>query len=155
MKRCIVFIALLILFGCDKDRLYEKDYDFKDRTWIVKEIPSFEFVISDSAQLYNIYYRVRNSNDYPYARIFIKYNLIGPSNNSISGNLVSNFLFDQKSGVPLGSSGIGDKFDNQFLLLAKQKFKELGSYKVTMEQFMRTDTLAGIEAVGLRVERTE
>jgi gliding motility-associated lipoprotein GldH len=155
MRSYLLLFGLLIFTSCDKARVYEKDHDFENLVWTVNETPAFEFDIKDSTQLYNIYYRIRNSNDYPYARIFVKYNLVGPSQKVMAEKLVSSFLFDQKTGVPLGSSGIGDKFDHQFPLLAKQKFSELGKYKVTFEQFMRTDTLKGLEAVGLRVEKSE
>lgn len=153
MKVIFAIGILLILAGCDKSRVYEKDQDFINLSWTVKEIPVFEFEIKDTLQTYNIYYRVRNSSDYPFARIFIKYNLTDPSNKAVDSKLVSNYLFDQKTGIPLGSSAIGDRFDNQFLILAKQKFHQLGKHKVSFEQFMRTDTLKGIEAIGVRVEK--
>jgi gliding motility-associated lipoprotein GldH len=153
MRFFAVIGFLLVLSGCDQSRVYELDHDLDGHFWRVKEIPTFEFAVTDSTQLYNIYYRVRNSSDYPYARIFVKYSLMDPANKELQSKLVSNYLFDQKSGVPLGSSGIGDKFDHQFLILDKQKFNKTGKFKVTLEQFMRTDTLPGVESIGIRVEK--
>lgn len=145
--------VFLILSGCDQSRVYELDHDLHGHFWGAKEIPVFEFAITDSTQLYNIFYRVRNSSDYPYARIFVKYNLVDPASKELQSKLVSNYLFDQKSGVPLGSSGIGDKFDHQFLIIDRKKFNTVGKFKVTLEQFMRTDTLSGVESIGIRVEK--
>lgn len=145
--------VFLILSGCDQSRVYELDHDLHGHFWGAKEIQAFEFAITDSTQLYNIFYRVRNSSDYPYARIFVKYSLVDQANKELQSKLVSNYLFDQKSGVPLGSSGIGDKFDHQFLIIDRKKFNTVGKFKVTLEQFMRTDTLSGVESIGIRVEK--
>jgi gliding motility-associated lipoprotein GldH len=148
-----VFLLLLALAGCDKSRVYETDRDFADRSWKAKDSIKFEFEVGDSTQQYNLYYRIRNSNDYPYSRLFVRYSLAHLGKTEIMPTLVSNYLFDQKTGVPLGSSGIGDTFDHQFLLKGKMKFNHQGKHSLMLEQFMRLDTLSGIEAVGLRVEK--
>jgi gliding motility-associated lipoprotein GldH len=68
--------------------------------------------------------------------------------------LMTEYLFDAKTGKPFGKSGIGDLYDHRFLLLKNYQFKSKGKYRMKFEQFMRTDTLPGILAVGLRVERS-
>jgi gliding motility-associated lipoprotein GldH len=114
-----------------------------------------EFEILDSVAHYNVYYRIRNSSDYPFARIFVQYSLLDAKKVEIQNKLLSSNLFDQRTGMPLGSSSIGDRFDHQFLILGKHKFHQLGKHLIRFEQFMRTDTLKGIEAVGVRVEKFE
>jgi gliding motility-associated lipoprotein GldH len=63
------------------------------------------------------------------------------------------FLFDQHTGKPQGSSGLGDIYDQRFPVISNYKFPSPGKYKVSFEQFMRKDTLEGVLAIGLRVER--
>ncbi len=156
MRFCLlIIVASVLLTSCDKARVYEFDHDFADRTWKVKDMPAFEFEIVDTLAFYNVYYRIRNSSDYPYSRIFVQYSLQNPAKAETAKKLISNYLFDQKTGIPMGSSGIGDVFDHQFLLLPKYKFKQAGKQTIRLEQFMRTDTLRGIEAVGIRVEKVE
>lgn len=150
-----LFFALLILAGCDSNRVFEDYTEFSDRIWKINNPASFEFEIKDTAKKYNLYYNVRNSLDYPYARFFVQYTLLDSSSTEISKKLVSNFLFDQKTGRPLGRSGLGDVYDNQFILLENQKFKSQGIYKIQLEQFNRQDSLRGILAVGLRVEMAD
>jgi gliding motility-associated lipoprotein GldH len=67
---------------------------------------------------------------------------------------MNEFLFDASSGEPFGNSGLGDIYDHQFLLLKDYQFKKPGKYVMTFEQLMRTDTLQGVLAVGLRIERS-
>lgn len=151
----VLFLLALFATGCDNTRVYEEYTDFNERYWIVKEVPSFEFSIQDTLAHYNILGNVRNSVSYPWSRIFINYTLQDSTGVELHKGLLSDFLFDAKTGKPNGVSGLGDIFDHQLPLLKDYQFKRPGKYKVSFEQFMRTDTLQGILAVGLRVERSE
>lgn len=144
----------LFLTGCDDNRVYENYVDFEERYWLVKETPAFEFEVSDLTATYDLTGNVRNSVSYPWSRIFITYYLRDSLGAVLHKDLVSDFLFDAKTGKPSGSSGLGDIYDHEVPLLKNFRFKKAGKYSVTFEQFMRTDTLQGILAVGLRVDKT-
>jgi gliding motility-associated lipoprotein GldH len=146
-------VALVFLASCDDARVYEKVFDFEQRQWVVDEKPEFEFVIDDVSNRYNVYCNVRNSVSYPYSRLFFTYYLLDSTGVEIQKNLISEFLFDAKTGEPRGKSGIGDLYDHQLTLLKEYQFSTPGKYKIALEQFMRMDTLAGILAVGIRVEK--
>lgn len=155
MRFVLVLLLAIVMISCDNSRVYEVNHDFNERTWKITETPEFEFIIKDLGKRYNIYYNVRNSLDYPYARLFVNYSLRDSTGTELSKKMVSEFLFDQKTGQPLGSSGLGDVYDHRFPLLKEFEFKQQGKYKITLEQFMRMDTLPGILAVGARVEVAE
>ncbi len=155
MRFVLVPLLAIALISCDNSRVYEVNHDFNERTLKITEAPEFEFIIKDLGKRYNIYYNVRNSLDYPYARLFVNYSLRDSTGTELSKKMVSEFLFDQKTGQPLGSSGLGDVYDHRFPLLKEFEFKQQGKYKITLEQFMRMDTLPGILAVGARVEVAE
>jgi len=61
-------------------------------------------------------------------------------------------LMNPKTGEPLGA-GAGDIFDHQFLALPHQHFARPGTYKLTLEQYMRQNQLPGIMSVGVRVAK--
>ncbi len=150
--RVVLFVLIFfVLISCDSNRVYENNIDFKDRLWKIAEPANFEFQIADTAKKYNLLMDVRNSIDYPYARLFVNYELKKDSL-SFSKELVSVYLFDQKTGKPFGKSGIGDIYDHQFFLMKNYSFKKAGQYQMGLQQFMRQDTIPGILAVGLRVE---
>lgn len=154
--RITLFLLLIVLIGsCDRNRLYETNYDFKDRVWISTDNPVFDFEVNDTTKTYNVYCNIRNSVEYPYSRIFINYSLQDSSGTSVSKNMISTFLFEEKTGRPLGISGLGDVYDHPILILKTYQFKKTGLYTLKFEQFMRTDTLAGILAVGFRLETAE
>lgn len=146
-------ISAIFLTGCDNTRVYEQITDFEARQWVTTDKPEFEFVVDNIGIRYNLYADVRNSVSYPYSRFFFTYNLQDSSGVDLQKQLLTEHLFDAKTGKPFGKSGIGDLYDHRFLLLKDYEFKNKGKYKVTFEQFMRMDTLPGILAVGLRVER--
>ena len=150
---CVVLIALMAI-SCDSNRVYENNIDFKDRSWKIAEPAKFDFQITDTTKRYNLLMDVRNSIDYPFARLFVNYELKKDST-ILSKELVSVYLFDQKTGKPFGTSGIGDIYDNQFFLMKNFSFKKTGEYHMRLQQFMRQDTIPGILAVGLRVEVLE
>jgi gliding motility-associated lipoprotein GldH len=148
-----LWISVIFLTGCDGTRVYEQITDFAQRQWVISEKPEFEFVIDNTNEKYNLYLNVRNSVSYPYSRFFFTYYLHDSTGVELQKNLMGEFLFDAKTGKPFGKSGIGDLYDHRFLLLKDYQFKNKGKYAVTFEQFMRMDTLPGILAVGLRVEK--
>jgi gliding motility-associated lipoprotein GldH len=93
---------MLIFFGCDSNRVYEKNHDLEERAWISTEHPVFEFTVQDTSTAYNLYCNVRNSVTYPYSRIFINYSLQDSTGTSVTKSLISSFLFEEKTGTPLG-----------------------------------------------------
>jgi len=156
MKSFFGFIVItLLLLSCDEQRVYEMNTDFESRYWYVGDKPEFEFVITDSLGSYNLFCNVRNSLEYPYARIFVTYILRDSAGVLLEKNMVPQLLFDEKTGEPRGDSGLGDLYDHRITLKTNYRFAYSGKYKVAFEQFMRTDTLPGILAVGLRVERSD
>lgn len=152
MRKFLVFILSGLLLSCESNRVYEQNNTLDERHWLAGDAQSFQFEIKDASQSYNIYYNVRNSLDYPFARLFVEYSLADSTGNPIKKELNAQYLFDQKTGKPLGESGIGDVYDHQFQIISKQLFPYAGKYQLTLKQFNRADTLAGIVAVGARVE---
>jgi len=147
-------VTAILLTACDDTRVYEQITDFEQRQWVISEKPQFEFVIDDVNEPYNLYGDIRNSVSYPYSRFFFTYYLQDSTGLEIHKSLMTEFLFDAKTGKPFGKSGIGDLYDHRFLLLKDYQFKNKGKYRVVFEQFMRMDTLPGILAIGLRVEKS-
>ena len=152
MRFILLFIATgILLLGCDSNRVYENFAEFKDRTWKIQEPVQFEFEIKDTQAQYNLYYEVRNSLDYPWQRIYVKYQLTDSTGTPLAQKLVGDYLFE-KSGKPLGRSGLGDVYDHQFMVLKNYTFAKPGNYQFRLQQENRQDTLAGVLAVGFRIE---
>jgi gliding motility-associated lipoprotein GldH len=153
--RIFLICVMLAMFvgGCDDSRIYEVNHDFEQRIWLVADKPDFEFEITNTTDKYNLYCNVRNSVAFPYSRLFVKYSLEDSTGKALEGKMLPAFLFDQHTGKPQGSSGLGDIYDQRFPIVTNYQFSAAGKYRVRFEQFMRKDTLEGVLAIGLRVER--
>ena len=154
--RVFILLFLFLCVGisaCDSTRLFEENTDFEDRIWVSAEHPTFVVKVPDHNQSYTIKANFRNSLEYPKANIYYRFLLMDSLGSAVEEKLISNFLFDEKTGKPFGSSGLGDIFDHQFPVLENYKFNYSGEYKIQLEQFMRMDTLEGILSAGVRVEK--
>jgi gliding motility-associated lipoprotein GldH len=150
-----VLCIAVVLTACDDTRVYEKNYDFERQRWMAGHKPEFEFPIVDTAQQYNIYCTVRNTVTYPYSRLFFTYYMQDSIGLVLEKKLINYTMFDPKTGAPEGTSGLGDIYDHRVPLISNHKFSHPGIHKMKFEQFMRKDTLEGIIAVGVRVEKIE
>lgn len=148
----IAFVALW-LCSCDPSRSYEETSNLPGGKWLLSNKPSYTFHITNDSITYNLYCDLRNTNEYPFSRLFFSYLLVDSLDNQLSNQMISAYLFNPRDGAPTGRSGIGDIFSHRLPLLANYRFPAPGAYTLTFQQKMRPDTLGGIVSVGLRVEK--
>jgi gliding motility-associated lipoprotein GldH len=151
-KYLLCLASVLILIGCDEQRVFEKNVDLAGNQWYIDTVPSFSFRIDDVSIPYNIYYNVRNAVNYPYYNLYVTYYLQDSSGKQLSSALQNLLLADAKTGKPLGD-GLGDIFDHQILSLKEYRFPYAGTYTFRIRQYMRQDPLPLIMSVGVRVEK--
>lgn len=152
--RVVLCLALLSLFACDKNRVYEENKDIEESVWKIESEPAFDFEITDNTKPYNVKINIRNMASYPYYNIYVTYYLLDAEGKELTTAMKEFTLMDPKTGEPQGS-GMGDIFDNQFDLLTNYKFPKNGKYTVRYKQYMRQDPLPAIMSLGLRVETAE
>jgi len=155
MKRLfLIGVFLLLIISCDPARVYDKNEEFSNRNWPVDETPEFEFDIDNAGISYDLYANIRNEVSYANANLYFTYYLQDTLGNVLEKKLISEFLFDKKTGKPFGNSVLGDIYDHRIPILRKYTFKAPGRYVMRYEHFMRTDSLPGILGVGLRIEKS-
>ncbi len=148
----LILLAILALSSCNKNRVFDKNQSIPERTWHKDSIISFQFQIEDIHNGYHLYYNIRNTNLYPYHNLYLRHSLEDTLGNVIHSDLTEVFLFNSKTGKPLGD-GMGDIFDHRFTLMDTFRFDIPGVYRFKVTQYMRMDLLPEIMAVGLRVEK--
>ena len=62
-------------------------------------------------------------------------------------------FYDVKTGKPRGS-GLGDMYSHQYTIFKGVRFPKMGKYQISLEQYMRTDTLKGVISVGASIIET-
>ncbi|MCJ8164004.1 gliding motility lipoprotein GldH [Pontibacter sp. E15-1] len=153
LKNAVFWIVgLLLLAGCDPNRVYEQNTVLPDGNWQIDNAPLFSFAIQDTAAVYDVYFNVRYSLQYEYYNLYLRHQLTGPDGTQLSASLHELLLMDPKTGKPLGS-GSSDTYDQQTLALKKVRFPKVGTYTLKLTQYMRRDPLPQVLAVGVRVAK--
>ncbi|MFD1553112.1 hypothetical protein DNU06_12340 [Putridiphycobacter roseus] len=152
MKRKAKYFLLgcisMALIGCDNQLIYEENQKFDDNIWVYEDPKTFEFDIVDSLLPVKLFINLRNTTDYPYSNIYLFLHSSYPNGyNDI--DTLEFFLADPK-GTWLGDNS-GTVVENR-AMISKGVFPTTGTYKFTLEQAMRNDSLPELLDIGMRVE---
>ncbi len=151
MKKLLFFsAAVLVLQACNTIDVYEKTTPFPTHAWASNNKPGFEFVITDTASLYNIYTVIRHTDAYRYNNLYLNVTTIAPGDTAITQQLELH-LGDNTKGW-LGSA-MDDIIEHRILLTRFPVKLKAGKYKFTLQQTMRDDPLENMLNAGLRVEK--
>jgi gliding motility-associated lipoprotein GldH len=123
--------------------------------WKASAPVNFEIPVDDVTRPYNLFFDIRYNADYSWSRFFTLYQVKDSVGHSLDSVLLEYYLFDPVTGKPLGSSGIGDLYEKEFLIRKNFKFPFTGKFHVSIRQMMRVDSLEGIRSAGLRMEGTQ
>lgn len=153
-QKLLLLILLIASASCeDKDTLYKAYEDIEDGQWFVEKKFDFRFEVSDPTQTYNLYYLVRNAQQYPYYNLYLDRVMRGPDGKVIFSRLDEMYLSDEVTGKPRGS-GLGDLFDHKFVFQRNYRFPKPGNYTISIAQSMRQNPLPFVLGIGLSVEKT-
>lgn len=152
-----VFIAAfsflaLVLTGCDPNRLFEENKEITDGVWDMNQRVSFDFEVPDTTTKYNVYFNVRNTDDYPFSNLYIFSHIDFP--NGKKGVDTVELPLTNPDGSWIGS-GQGEIHDCQLIFRRNVRFPVAGKYHMEIEQAMRMEKLPGVRDVGVRIERAE
>jgi gliding motility-associated lipoprotein GldH len=144
-----VFIALLF-YACNSNILYTDSVSFPGEEWTLKNVPSFEPLITDTVSNNNIIFTLRTGSSYPFRNIYLFVSTTSPSGKTITDTLQYS-LADEK-GKWYGK-GFGDVHEMRLLFKPGVYFPLKGNYTFKISHGMRTETLKGVYDIGIRIEK--
>ena len=144
-----VFSVLLMFTGCS-DNSETVDMKNLNGIWPKKAEQKFDFVIADAEAPKNIIFVVRNNNDYPYSNIRFIVNFMEACAKKKTTDTL-NYVLAKPNGEWLGK-GFGDTKETLFQYKVNYKFPKNGGYSIGIIHAMRTDSLKGIEDIGVKIE---
>ena len=151
VKHLLFLSAIAIcLLSCDTNRILDENEIIANSEWAINDVRTFTFDIVDKALAYNLFVNVRNTSDYDYRNLYLFIEMSSPSNKYFMDTVEVKLANSKGKWV---GNGIGNVWQNQIPLLKQVKLVELGTYKVSVTQGMRHDTLKGISDIGVRVEK--
>ena len=150
MKQLIFFSIIAVCFSaCDTIDIYEQSKAFPTHAWSNKEKLTFNFNITDTTSLYNIFAVIRHEDAYHFNNIWLDVTTITPDKN----------VTDQKVNLLLGNNNgwLGTNMDDiveHRVLLTKHPVKlKPGQYSFSIQQIMREEPLQSMLNAGIRVEK--
>ncbi|GAB3016178.1 hypothetical protein GCM10027284_39080 [Cyclobacterium sediminis] len=148
----ILAIALLAFIvwasaACNNGRVYESYQDLEKLEWVVTDTISFTLDSLETNTETSSILSIRYDDKYEYNNLYVRYFLKDSSQEIISDTLLNLQLFDPKTGKPLGQ-GYGNR---RILYDTLPGNRVLSQSSYHFVQYMRKDTLSGIESVGLKI----
>lgn len=145
-------LAPAVLASCDSEAVYDRYLTIPHEGWHKDSVAVFSVPAPDTVSAYNLYINLRNTGDYPFQNLFLFVTILAPNGASVRDTLEL-YLADDH-GQWLGR-GRGNVHDSRFPYRQSVKFSSPGSYRIELQQAMRTDNLTGVANVGVRVEHGE
>lgn len=150
MKQLLFFASIAVtFFACDTIDVYEQTKPFPSHAWNGKEKLSFNFTITDTTSLYNIFAVIRHEDAYHFNNIWLNVTTITPDKK----------VTDQKVNLTLGNNSgwlgtsMDDIIEHRVLLTKFPVRLKAGQYTFSVQQIMREDPLQNIMNAGIRVEK--
>lgn len=149
----LVLISSVVVFvSCQPINLFEQNTIYPEHQWPSKQSNTYQFNVTDSTALYNVYFVIRHHNAYHYKNIWLQVSLQA-AGDSVHTQMVNLNLAEDLKGW-LGA-GMGDLFDHRIALFgAPMRFKN-GLQTISLQHIMREDPLQSILSTGIRVEKAK
>tara|TARA_R110002124_G_scaffold285907_4_gene465294 strand:+ start:17636 stop:18109 length:474 start_codon:yes stop_codon:yes gene_type:complete len=146
-KNSLVIVLFWVITACNNGRVYESFQDLETLKWVVSDTISFDIDSLDVNPKMSSILAIRYDDKYEYNNLYVRFLLRDSVDKVLMDSLLNIHLFDPKTGKPLGQ-GFGNRrirYDTLpgGLIQAKSTFQFI--------QYMRKDTLAGIESIGLKI----
>jgi gliding motility-associated lipoprotein GldH len=152
--RSIFFLATcaLCLSTCTTVDLYEKTVSLPDHEWKSDNKPAFNFTITDTTSLYQVYFVIRHTEKYNYNNIWVNYYYQPPGDTLHKEPREFQLATNEKGWL---ATGMDDIYEHRIKLAPDAGKLKAGSYKFILENIMREDPLKEVLNVGVRVEKVK
>jgi gliding motility-associated lipoprotein GldH len=153
----VVFMVMTVLMACDDRLANYEEYVLSDG-WSHKDTVAFDITPPDTIHRYDLFLHLRNDLSYDYANLWLIAQLQHPEGKVVTDTL--EYAMTEPDGTFLGKKR-GDLIENKLWYRDSLRFRESGTYQLTIRQAMRrkgsanqiTD-LGGVIDVAYSLEKT-
>ena len=141
--------ALLTLGSCNRDQvLYEQFYDIADGRWSYGQTYDFEFPVDDTTGVFRLLVFFDFDTEYNWENFYANLRTQFPGD-SVRSDIIS-FEFANSAGEWYGDCS-SESCRLTIPLQEKVRFPNIGTYRISFEQYMRQETVRGINSIGLKL----
>ena len=149
--RAPLLLAILFLgfISCSDRSIFDEILPVQKIGWHKDTAISFTFEVSDIGKKYNLFFCLRNDNQYEFSNLYVFYDLQRVKSDYAKGDTLQYMLSDGK-GNWLGKGMTAVK-ENLFYYKKDFSFGKKGIYRISIKHGMRSSFLKGVIDVGLRI----
>lgn len=145
------WLVLISVVSCQSDYYFSQIEIPKD-AWTYNNSVEFIFPVEDTISTYDMHLEIDHLDSYPFQNLYMKLVTELP-NDSIYYQTVS-FELSDKAGYWLGTCQ-GPNCGIKIPIQTNIHFTQIGQYRLTLNQFTRTDSLTGIGQIALRISEAQ
>jgi len=142
----------MVLSSCEKDVIASAKWSWPEEQWIKGDLKTLTMVGTDTTTAYHIDLSIDHSVDYPFQNVYVRLLTVFPSGKEIKS--ITSLELANVDGSWSGDCGT----KTCSLTLPLQKgftFPEIGEYKLTIEPYMRVDTIDGLKSMTVVCRKLE
>lgn len=136
-------LFILSLSACDKSVLSEAEWSMVGQQWIAGDQKSFQLEATDTTTAYAMDITLNHAVTYPFQNLYIKTETTFPSGKLVES--VTSIELMNQDGSWAGNCS-GQSCTITLPLQQRFTFPEVGTYSWSVGQYMRTDTIAGLNS---------
>lgn len=128
----------------------QKEWAIEDGAWQVADSLVEDFTATEAMPLQQIKLGLTLTDKYPYRNLYIKCRIRTPGGREYT--TMPEFLFTDEAGNWLSKRSWQGSYDFEVVVNPGAEFKQPGVYQFCLVQYMRQDTLPGVQAVRFSVQ---
>lgn len=149
----LFFVALgLMMFSSCQSHFFDNTKTVPNGQWAYQDSIVFEFDIQDKSKKYNVFLEVEHSKEYRFANLYTMLHITFPSgkkrNEQVSLELANTV------GEWQGTCS-GNNCTRKLPFMPNAVFEESGKHRIVLEQYNRTEPMAGINSFRLYIEEVK
>ncbi|PRP67893.1 gliding motility lipoprotein GldH [Nonlabens agnitus] len=149
-------LAIPVIIGCDDNLVATDSKSFDGASWPASEPAQFLIEPVDTVTDFQIYLNMRNNKSYAYKNLWLITQMKFPQGKIVTDTL--EYAMADARGAFLGTGS--DVVENKLIYKKEFRFRESGTYQLTLQQAMRKsgsaqplEQLEGVLDVGYTIEK--
>lgn len=131
-------VALLVGCTCNA-------HHFETGTWVYHDSVRFEQTVVDTHQLYRLRLTLKVNDEYRYRNLYVRFRAESPG--GAAQTSLAQLVLSDSLGNWLSERSWQGTYHFETVLNDSARFAQAGTYQFYLRQYMREDTLQGVEAV--------
>jgi gliding motility-associated lipoprotein GldH len=153
MKRnLLIILCSVLLAGCQRGVIYTQFVELPQSGWDAQQAITFTPTITDTITDYQLQLTLRHNDRYPYQNMWMFVEIIQDSLLVQPIDTIECYLANERGewqGGGICQYELPMIYDNNY------RFKNSGTYHISIKQGMRSEQLQGITAIGIKIISNE